>query len=212
MVFGDSAVCLDCCWAPVFLISGLAAPILALGGVVSVVFSKGQLVGVKWAVLAILVWVGWIWVIAYSFDRSHAEAHKVVCGANMFGLGKAITIYASNHNGKYPTPDKWCDLLVEGDYASKKMFICRAAPSQDDKDKCHYAINPNCEPNSPPDMVLLFETKGGWNQLDGPEILTTENHKGQGCNVLFNDGSVKFVEPQELGKLKWKVEELNTTE
>lgn len=25
----------------------------------------------------------------------------------------------------------------------------------------HYAMNPNCEPNSPPDTVLLFETKPG---------------------------------------------------
>jgi len=56
-------------------------------------------------------------------------------------------------------------------------------------------------------MVLLFETKGGWNQFGGPEILTTENHKGKGCNILFNDGSVEFVKPERLGELKWEAEE-----
>ena len=53
---------------------------------------------------------------------------------------------------------------------------------------------------------MLFETKGGWNQFGGPEILTTENHGGKGCNVLFNNGSVRFVRTKELVKLKWKID------
>ena len=56
-------------------------------------------------------------------------------------------------------------------------------------------------------VVLLFETKDGWNQLGGPEILTTENHEGKGCNILLNDGTARFVKTDELSKLKWKVEE-----
>jgi prepilin-type processing-associated H-X9-DG protein len=43
-----------------------------------------------------------------------------------------------------------------------------------------------------------------WNQLGGPEILTTENHKGKGCNILFVDGRVEFVKTKNLSKLKWK--------
>jgi prepilin-type processing-associated H-X9-DG protein len=42
--------------------------------------------------------------------------------------------------------------------------------------------------------------------------MTTENHKGKGCNVLFNGGSVKFVRTGEVGKLRWKVEEPNNIE
>jgi len=49
--------------------------------------------------------------------------------------------------------------------------------------------------------------KQRWNQVGGPEILTTENHKGKGCNVLFNNGRVEFVKPEQLGELKWEVEE-----
>jgi prepilin-type processing-associated H-X9-DG protein len=76
---------------------------------------------------------------------------------------------------------------------------------------CHYAINPKAKPNSPADVVLLFETKHGWNQFGGPEILNDENHlklEGRkGCNILFNDGSVKFIEPEQFGELKWKNEQ-----
>ena len=46
-----------------------------------------------------------------------------------------------------------------------------------------------------------------WNQFGGPEILTTENHNGRGCFILFNDGRVEFVKPERLGELRWKVEE-----
>ena len=43
-----------------------------------------------------------------------------------------------------------------------------------------------------------------WNQAGGPEILTTQNHNGKGCNVVFADLSIKFITPHELDKLKWK--------
>lgn len=71
----------------------------------------------------------------------------------------------------------------------------------------HYAINPNAKPNSPPDIVLLFETEHGWNQAGGPELISIKNHlesEGvEGCQVLFNDGSVEFVKTKDLTKLKW---------
>ncbi len=71
--------------------------------------------------------------------------------------------------------------------------------------ECHYAMNPNCEPDSPGDMVLLFETKAGWNQHGGPELFTFDNHNPRGGCVLLNDGTVKFIRTEaELQKLKWK--------
>jgi prepilin-type processing-associated H-X9-DG protein len=67
-------------------------------------------------------------------------------------------------------------------------------------------VNKNIEKyniHSPPDMVLLFDTHPGWNQSGGPELLTTDNHKGDGCNVLFVDGHVDFVKTEDLNKLRW---------
>jgi len=70
----------------------------------------------------------------------------------------------------------------------------------------HFALNPKAEPNSPGDVVLLFSTKGGWNQFGGPEILGTENYrkaKHEGAYILFNSGRIEFVKPEDLGKLNW---------
>jgi len=123
-------------------------------------------------------------------------------------LGKTMLIYACGYDDKYPTADKWCDLLIEYTDVTEKQFRCPG----NREERCSYAMNPNCEPNSPLDMVLIFETKGGWNRFGGSELLTTENHKGEGCNILFNDSHVSFIRPGELGELKWKVEEGNSAE
>lgn len=126
------------------------------------------------------------------------------CGSNLAGLGKAILIYTYyDGGGRYPTPDKWCDLLIKDGDVGKGQFVCRNALKGGDKGPCHYAINPNCGPNSPPDTVLLFETKGGWNQYGGPELLTVEHHEGEGCNILFNDTHVRFIRTEQIGELKW---------
>jgi hypothetical protein len=127
----------------------------------------------------------------------------LVCRANLKELGIAMRLYADDRTGKYPSPDKWCDLLEKGNYVLGGWLRC----PRDKKGPCSYAINPNAEPNSPLDIVLLFETKGGWNQFGGPELLTTENHEGKGCNILLNDRHVKFVRTEQLNELKWKVEE-----
>jgi hypothetical protein len=109
---------------------------------------------------------------------------------------------------EYKIPEEWCDaLLLKGYYnivnvgMNTRLYKCPAA----DKGKCPYAINPNCEPNSPPDMVLLFETKAGWNQHGGPELFTFDNHNPRGGCVLLNDGTVKFIRTEkELNQLRWK--------
>lgn len=105
-------------------------------------------------------------------------------------------------------PNQWCDLMLTGNkpnYISNsdilKNLICPAVS----EDKCHYAMNPNCGPNSPGDMVLLFETKAGWNQHGGEELFTFDNHDPRGGCVLLNDGIVKFIRTkEELNNLRWK--------
>ena len=152
--------------------------------------------------LAILV-LALIWLVcAYLFSwLARVEDHPPgqACGVDLSGLAKAMVIYAHYHDDKYPTPNKWCDLLLQCDYASERRFVCRSAG----QGRSHYAMNPNCEPNSPPDTVLLFETEAGWNQFGGPELLTFDNHYGEGCNVAFNDTHVEFISPKETAQLKW---------
>ncbi|MFA5784414.1 MAG: thioredoxin-dependent thiol peroxidase, partial [Phycisphaerae bacterium] len=61
----------------------------------------------------------------------------------------------------------------------------------------------NCKADSPDDVVLLFETKGGWNQHGGMELMDFEHHLGAVCNVLLNDGSVLYIQPTTMRLLNW---------
>ena len=65
-------------------------------------------------------------------------------------------------------------------------------------------------PKKYPPLKKVYKLR--WNQCGGPEILTTENHKNEGCNVAFVDSRVRFVKTEELGTLKWKVEDANSLE
>ena len=146
-------------------------------------------------------------LVVTHFSRRRPPPSPLVCGSHLSGLGKAMLIYANDNDGKYPTADKWCDLLIEHADANEQWFTCPSALYEGNEARCHYAMNPNCEPNSPPEMVLLFETKGGWNQVGGPELLTVENHKGYGYYILFNDVHGRFVSPKRLEGLRWKDEQ-----
>ena len=130
------------------------------------------------------------------------------CGSNMQTLYTAGPLYQRKVSS-YPEPTEWCDAIMcdrtntshVNEERMRGYFKCPTAG----EGKCHYAMNPNCKPNSPPDMVLLFETKAGWNQHGGPELFTFNNHDPKGGCVLLNDGTVKFIRnKEELQQLRWK--------
>jgi len=170
--------------------------------------SKGGLRGRVYTTLAVITAI--IILVRMTIPTHHPRreiVYRMICGDNLSRLGKAMQTYASDYDNKYPTTSKWCDLLLQHAGITEKQLVCISAFKKGNQKPCHYAINPNCEPNSPDDIVLLFETKGGWNQFGGPELLTTENHRGNVCIVLFNDGHVEFVKTEQLGELKWANEE-----
>jgi len=192
----------------------LTAPLAVILGIVSlfkIERSAGQLKGKGLAIagiviptIALPILLG---ILIPALTRTGCVAYRMVCGTNMAGLGKAMLVYASDNKDMYPAPDNWCDLLIKNDpNVTEKIFRCKGGETG----PCNYAMNKNIEKlgaNAPPDMVLLFESKPGWNQSGGPEILTTENHNGDGCNVLFNDGSVLFFGTEHLNDLRWTADE-----
>ena len=108
----------------------------------------------------------------------------------------------------YPSPAKWCDAMVRTyqsiGMSDKNVMRPHMCPSAGEG-KCHYGMNPDCKFDSPPDMVLLFETKAGWNQHGGLELFTFDNHDPKGGCVLLNDCTVKFIRTkEELQQLRWK--------
>lgn len=140
---------------------------------------------------------------------------RVKCAANLKHLWNRFRLYEKvaesgffRRRKPYPPPNTWCDSMLRAYRITKRsaeyhmrLHICPSAG----QGKCHYAMNPNCKLDSPPDMVLLFEAKGGWNQYGGPDLFTFNNHDPRGGCVLLNDGTVKFIRTtEEFQQLKWK--------
>jgi len=151
--------------------------------------------------------------------KIHSFELRIQCAANLRNLWHRLCLFheaeekrlkdsSSKSEVVYKIPAEWCDAMDQAydsigmlDKFIVKPHICPAAG----EGKNHYAMNPNCKPDSPADMVLLFETKAGWNQHGGPELFTFDNHDPKGGCVLLNNGTVKFIRTkEELQQLRWK--------
>jgi len=194
-----------------FCITALPAIILGIVALAKIGKSGGRLKGNGFAVAGIVVpVVAGVFVLPVllgitmpALARTRQLAFRMTCGTNLSSLGKAMMIYANAYDDKFPTSSKWCNLLIEHAKVDKMTFRCKGAA----QGPCNYAMNENVADLGQaalPNVVLLFETQPGWNQTGGAEILTTDNHQGDGCNVLFVDGHVEFVKMQELDRLRWK--------
>ena len=193
------------------LLTALPAVICGIIGLVKISSSKGRLKGTGLAIAGIAVPVALIPLVALAMailmpalGRTKAIAQRIVCSTNMKGLSLAIHVYANDYDDKFPTGDKWCDLLMEEADVGPQSFKCPGVYEGD----CHYAMNENVFKEGAKDeydLVLLFETEGGWNQVGGRELLSLENHVGQGCKVAFVDGHIEFVRTEDIDDLKWDV-------
>ena len=194
-------------------ISAIPAIIMGIVALVKIPQSHGQLKGTGLAITGIALPVVFVVLLPFiallmgiflpSLARTRQIAFRMVCGQNMSGLGRAMLIYANDYGDEFPTQTEWCDLLMKYADVPREGFRCKGAL----EGPCNYAMNKNVwnfnRGDTPPDMVVLFETHPGWNQVGGPEILTTDNHQCEGCNVLFADNHVEFVKTEDIRKLKW---------
>jgi hypothetical protein len=179
-----------------FFVGLTGALVLGIVALAIVLRSKERFRGAELAVVSIIVPL----VLAlYSELSMRSEEMVGRCAANLYGLGSALEVYAERSGGHYPLAQEWCDLLVEDVKVDKHIFVCPAAKGG----ACHYALNPNAQPNSPYGTVVLFETTGGWNQSGTAEVMSMQNHNGRGCNVLLNNGQVVFVLAEQIGVLSW---------
>lgn len=128
-----------------------------------------------------------------------------LCRSNLNGLGQIMKLYSDEFN-RYPAKEKWCDMLIQKEGISLKFFKC----PNDKKGPSSYALNPNAEPNSPGNIVLIFEAKPGWNQYGGKELLNPDNHKGTSSNILFKNGRVEFINKKDFWRLNWGVPQSRT--
>ena len=159
----------------------------------------------------------WVWmakiakisVIVFMVLSMPSILYHVVnmrtCTKTITFLGKALMADAGNHDDKISKVANWCDLLVQDQGVYERLFICPNIAYVNGVSS--YALNENviglAISDINPDTVLLFESKQGWNQTGGSELLTLENHDGKGCYVLFADQHVEYIKSKTVDELRW---------
>jgi prepilin-type processing-associated H-X9-DG protein len=165
--------------------------------------------------LGIIVSIIALLIVGIFIYASVQVFYQIDCGLHMSEIGKAMLL------NPIEDPSRWCDLLIDRANIKPELFKCKGAGNG----RCNYAMNKNIgqiQKSTPvrdgqahsadiANIVALFECKPGepghpsrdWNQCGGPELLTTQNHHGKGCNILFMDGHVECVKTKDLSKLKW---------
>jgi prepilin-type processing-associated H-X9-DG protein len=191
------------------MLTALPAIIFGLIALVKIKQASERLKGNALAIVGLCLPVTLVPIIAIlmgtlmpALARTKQLAYRMTCATHLSGLGKAMLIYANDYDDKFPTASNWCDLLMDKAAVPAGFFQCNGAGAG----QCHFAINEavtELGADAPPDMVLLFETQAGWNQVGGLDILTTEHHQDDGCNVLFVDSHVKYVKASEIPRLRW---------
>ena len=190
-----------------FFLTALPAIICGIIALVKIGKSSGKLKGSGLAIAGIATPAVALPIVSMlaaillpALARTKIVAERLVCATNMKGLAIATMVYANDYDKKLPTADKWCDLLITYADVGENSFCCREQPDG----SFSYALNKNITSMGvAPNTVLFFESDGGRNAAGGPEMLATERHRGEGCNVAFVDGRVEFVRIEDIGSLKW---------
>jgi prepilin-type processing-associated H-X9-DG protein len=160
---------------------------------------------VSWPVAAAVIG-GFVVVLWFGFSglQPHAgPAHRAACMNNVRQIGLALRQYADDHKGQYP--DSFAVLLKEGYITSSKVFVCPSSRTRIPEDFptdfksadladlarideiSDYVMVGNLDGNAPAQFILAHDR--------------APNHDGQGRNVGFMDGHVKWHTEEEFRRL-----------
>jgi prepilin-type processing-associated H-X9-DG protein len=198
------------------LITSLPAVICGIISLIKISAAKGRLKGIGLAItgialpIIVLPLFGMaIFLLMPSFSKVKHIAQRQVCSVNMKSLSIAIMVYANDYDGRFPTADKWCDLLIEHADVSEMSLRCPVSPESG----FSFAFNKNLDGLTTEsvgmDVVMIFESEPGINMTGGSQLVKTNRHPASdkasfgGCNIGFADGRVEFVNADRISKLKW---------
>ena len=136
-------------------------------------------------------------VLGYLFlepvHRLTCFAQQMACGTNVSDMGKAILLYANDHNDQMPPSLdilKNQDLMPKNCAMPEKGLICPGVGTTDSYGYCGDGLDCSCEPT----VILVYDKKG--------------NHAESFRNVLFLDSHVEWVSEERFQELAAKVNQV----
>lgn len=195
------------CTAGIGALAGLPLSIVAL---VKVSQSRGALKGKGLAIagiclsgiflLMIPVMLGVLIPAATKATRSGRSAD---CVENVKAICLAARLHAEDNNGQFPAATNWCDAILPS-LPNRETLHCPSASGRD----CTYGLNRAVAGRTmwsiPPDLVMVFETAGGWNVSGGEGNLVPRSPHGNVFVIGFANGTAREVSEEDLITLRWE--------
>ena len=139
-------------------------PIAGIAALIHIRLSKGRLRGTGLAIMSIVIPICLL-LTFISMRNLKWYLQRTVYISGLEGIGTAIKLYANEHDGHLPTPQKWCDLLVIQDSINRNRLSGHRETSDAMWAESVYALNKSVVgmklSDIPDDVVLLFETTYG---------------------------------------------------
>ncbi len=186
---------------PIFWLIALSLGIISL---IVIATSKKNLKGKGFAITSIILPVVCFTVFAvFVVPKVQNKAKEITSLARLQGLAKAIMVYTSDHNGQLPDTLNWPEkFMFENDLSPNHFYV------EGEDGIWAYALNKNLSGlvinDIDPDTVLLFEAKATDNALGDSELMDIERFGDDGIYVLFVDGSIEFINTENIEMLKWE--------
>ncbi len=148
-------------------------------------------------------------VLLPSLGNANEAVNRTVCASNMKSIGTIMSVYSADNNGKLP--DSLVDMAA-GKFASPKIFLCPSVTGRKQE-----AILKAFPKNRMDRMGIAawlekhcnFVYLGKGKKWDGDTnvILMYEKlgrHNQEGINILFGDGSARWVPMNQARRLLLK--------
>jgi prepilin-type processing-associated H-X9-DG protein len=132
-----------------------------------------------WAgiIVSALALVGWMWV-GVQILHAHESIQRMRCHENLRDLGHAISIYASEHHGRFPA--SWSDLAADGKLGmSGASLVCPSKLVADGAPSYVYCAQGLTKRTSSWRDIIAYEPPGA---------------HGDGMIALFADGHQEWLD------------------
>ena len=140
---------------------------------------------------------------ALSSARASAMQAKALSQARELAL--AATVYANDHDNRYPPADNWVQVLLDQGVINEQILVSPFAM----EDGRAFAMNAKvggvrvADIADPARTVLFFECAAQSPLAGGPELFPTRPRSQTGYAVVFANGAVTDTLPEDIDLLLW---------